>query len=287
MKVSGFTFIRNGVQFDYPFIESLQSLLLLCDEVIVAVGNSNDNTLDHILALNSKKIKTIETVWDDSLREGGLILSQQTNIALDHATGDWAIYLQADEVLHEKDYEVIRQAMYFYKDKLEVEGFLFNYNHFYGSYKYIGNSRKWYRKEIRIVRPNIGVSSWGDAQGFRINGRKLFVKQINASIFHYGWVKPPKVQQLKQKYFNKLWHPDDWVLKNIGSKEEYDYKIYGRLKLFDGTHPAVMKERIEKQNWYFDYDASKSKIPLKDRLLDSIADKIGLYIGEYKNYKLL
>ena len=119
-------------------------------------------------------------------------------------------------MLHEKEIPTIKEAMFYYKDTNAVEGFLFNYKHFYGSYNYIGNSRRWYRREIRIVRPNIGIRSWGDAQGFRINGKKLHVKLIDASIYHYGWVKPPEIQQLKQKTFNKLWHSDEWIDQHIG-----------------------------------------------------------------------
>lgn len=57
MKVSGFTIIRNGQKFDYPFIESIQSMLNLCDEVIVAVGNSEDQTLELVKAIDSPKSK--------------------------------------------------------------------------------------------------------------------------------------------------------------------------------------------------------------------------------------
>ncbi len=287
MKVSGFTFVRNGVKYDYPFIESINSLLPICDEVIVAVGQSEDDTLNRIKLFHSPKIKILETIWDDSIREKGKILSQQTNLALDQASGDWAIYLQADEVLHEQEIPAIKEAMLCYKDTNTVEGLLFNYKHFYGGYNYIGNSRRWYRREIRIVRPNIGVRSWGDAQGFKINGKKLHVKLIDASIYHYGWVKPPEIQQLKQKYFNKLWHPDDWVKQYVGTENKYNYKKGGRLIIFDGIHPSIMKERISRQNWIFKYDPSKVRQPLREKILDAIELKCKWRIGEYKNYIMI
>jgi glycosyltransferase involved in cell wall biosynthesis len=287
LKVSGFTFVRNGVKYDYPFIESINSLLPLCDEVIVAVGQSEDDTLYRIQSLNSPKIKILETIWDESIRKGGTMLSQQTNLALDHVTGDWAIYLQADELLHEKDYPAIKEALSRYKDMNNVEGLLFNYRHFYGGYNYIGNSRRWYRREIRIVRPNIGVSSWGDAQGFRINEQKLHVKLIDATIHHYGWVKQPEIQQLKQKTFNKFWHSDGWVDQHVGAKGEYDYLQGGRLIEFQGTHPAVMSDRVRKQNWSFKYDQTKVHRPIKERILDAIEAKFSWRIGEYRNYIII
>ncbi|MCA6415291.1 MAG: glycosyltransferase family 2 protein, partial [Cytophagales bacterium] len=77
MKVAGFTIVRNAVKYDYPIVEAITSVLPLCDEFIVAVGNSEDNTLDLILAINSPKIRIIHTIWDDSLREGGRVGERQ------------------------------------------------------------------------------------------------------------------------------------------------------------------------------------------------------------------
>lgn len=287
MKVSGFTFVRNGVKYDYPFIESISSLLPICDEIVIAIGQSEDDTLKRIKSLHSPKIRILETVWDESIRKGGKILSQQTNLVLDQVTGDWAIYLQADEVLHEQDYLAINEAMLRYKDAKEVEGFLFDYKHFYGSYNYVGNSRRWYRREIRIVRPNIGIRSWGDAQGFRINGQKLHVKLVDAVIYHYGWVKPPDIQQLKQKTFNKFWHSDKWIDQYVGAASEYNYMHGGKLTIFGGKHPAIMKKRIRKQNWIFNYNPMKVKQPLKEKILDNIESQCGWRIGEYKNYIMI
>jgi hypothetical protein len=287
MKVSGFTFVRNGVKYDYPFIESINSLLPICNEVVVVTGRSEDDTLDQIKSIHSPKIRILETVWDESIRKGGTILSQQTNLALDKVDGDWAVYLQADEVLHDQDYSAINEAMLHYKNKNEVEGFLFNYKHFYGCYNYIGNSRRWYRREIRIVRPNEGLRSWGDAQGFRINGKKLRVKLIDAAIYHYGWVKSPEIQQMKQKTFNKFWHSDEWIDQHVGALSEYNYKQGGKLKIFDGTHPIVMKKRVSNQNWNFTYNPLKVQQPLKEKILDAIESHCSWRIGEYKNYIII
>jgi hypothetical protein len=287
MKISGFTFLRNGVKYDYPFLESINSLLPLCDEIVIAVGQSEDDTLERIKSLHSPKIRILETVWDESIRKDGAILSQQTNLALDQIAADWAVYLQADEVLHEQDYLMMKEAMVRYKDTKEVEGLLLNYRHFYGGYNYVGNSRRWYRREIRIVRPTIGVHSWGDAQGFRIHGQKLHVKLIDATIHHYGWVKPPEIQQCKQKTFNKFWHSDKWVDQHIGNHREYNYMQGGILKIFDGTHPAVMTERVRRQNWTFTYNPLKAQQPLKEKILDIIESQSGWRIGEYKNYILM
>ncbi|MCU0452077.1 MAG: glycosyltransferase family 2 protein [Bacteroidetes bacterium] len=287
MTVSGFTFIRNGIKFDYPFRESILSLLPLVDELIVAVGDSADETRQAVLSLNSPKIRVFDTVWDDGLRQGGAILAQQTNLALDHVNGDWAFYLQGDEVLHEDDTAIIRSSLHLAHPLSSIEGILFDYVHFYGSYDWAGHSRKWYRREIRLIRNNIGIRSWGDAQGFRRDGKKLNVLKSNARVFHYGWVKPPRAQQEKQKSFHRFWHPDEWVRRTVGDQEVYSYADGGRLRPFQGTHPLVMAERIRKRDWVFDYDPKRARSSMKNRLLDSIEDATGHRIGEYKNYNII
>src|SRR3990172_8381172 len=111
MKVSGFTFCRNMIKYDFPIVESIRSILPIVDEFIVNVGKSEDHTLELIQSIGDSKIKIIESVWDESLRKDGLILSQQTNIALKQCTGDWAFYLQADEVVHEDDLSGLARLM--------------------------------------------------------------------------------------------------------------------------------------------------------------------------------
>lgn len=287
MKVSGFTFVRNALLFDYPFLESLSSLLPLCDEVVVAVGRSDDETLEKLQSFQSQKITLIETVWDENLRSGGAILAQQTNIALDRVKGDWAIYLQADEVLHEKDYTVIRRAMETHLQDHCVEGLLFSYKHFYGSYDYVGVSREWYRNEIRVVRTGIGVRSWGDAQGFRIGERKMRVKPVEAAIYHYGWVKPPEKQQAKQRSFNRWWHSDAWVQQHAGTTAQYAYETGKQLAPFTESHPFVMQERVRSQSWNFPYDPLRVKVSLKHRVLRWIEEVTGKRLGEYRNYEII
>jgi hypothetical protein len=286
MKVSGFTFIRNAIKFDYPIVEAIRSILPLCDEIVVAVGNSEDETLQLIQNIDPK-IRIIETIWDDSLREGGRTLAIETDKALAAISpnADWAFYIQGDEVIHEKYIPVVRKAMEEFKDNKSVEGLLFNYLHFYGSYDYVGTSISWYLDEIRIIRPRKDIFSYRDAQGFRkLPNEKLQVKKIDAYIYHYGWVKPPEKMQLKQESFHKMWHDDTWMEENIKKTNAFDYKEnIDALALFKDTHPAVMQDRILQKNWKFDYDISFNKTKLKDRFKRIARKYFGLDI-RYKNY---
>jgi hypothetical protein len=290
MKVSGFTFVRNAVKYDYPVVAAINSILPLCDEVIVSVGNSDDDTLGLIQSINSPKIKITHSVWDDSLKEGGRILAVETDKAFAHVSpdADWAFYIQADEVVHEKDYDAIKAAMQQYKDRPEVEGLLFNYTHFFGSYDYIGDSRSWYQKEIRIIRNDKKISSYRDAQGFRKEGEKLHVKPVKANIFHYGWVKDPEAQARKLNNSFQLYHGGDAErVKKRAPIEQFDYGVVDSLAKFTGTHPATMLSRIQEKNWKFEHDISRKKFSFKDSLLYWVEKKTGMRLFDYQNYKII
>ena len=288
MKVSGFTFIRNARKFDYPIEEAILSILPLCDEVVVAVGNSEDDTREMVAALGPK-IRIIDTQWDDSLREGGRVLAEETNKALDaiNPNSDWAFYIQGDEVIHEKYLPAISEGMKRWEDDERVEGLLFNYLHFYGSFDYVANSPFWYRREVRIVRPDKAIRSYRDAQGFRKNGQKLRVKPIEAAVHHYGWVKDPRHQQAKQKEFHKLWHSDEEVAAKTGEAETFDYSGVRSLVPFEGTHPEVMHERLKRLNWKISFDPNKKRLNLKTRLIMWVEKLTGWRPGEYRNYRVL
>jgi hypothetical protein len=289
MKVSGFTFIRNAITYDYPIVEAIRSILPLCDEVVVAVGNSEDATLQLIQSIDPK-VRIIETVWDDTVREGGRTLALETDKAYAAISkdSDWAFYIQGDEVLHEQYYPVIQAAMLNYKDNPSIDGLLFNYLHFYGSYDYVGSSISWYPDEIRIIRVRKDIFSYRDAQGFRKQPNdKLNVKRIDAWMYHYGWVKPPEKMQLKQASFHKMWHDDEWVNEHVEQVAEFDYfKNIAALKLFDGSHPAVMLPRIEQKNWSFNYDISFNREKKKDKLKRIIKRVFGWDI-RYKNFRIV
>ena len=290
MKVSGFTFVRNAIKFDYPIVEAIMSILPVCDEMIVAVGNSDDDTLGLIKSINSPKIKIIETVWDDTLREGGKVLAVETNKALAAISpdADWCFYVQGDEVVHEQYLPTIQKAMYDNLHDLKVDGLLFKYQHFYGSYQYVADAHRWYRREIRVIRNTKKVTSYKDAQGFRTTeNQKLRVKLIEAYIYHYGWVKPPEIQREKMKSSIKFWENEEKADALKPKLDHFDYSEIDSLTTFKGTHPLIMQARIARLNWQFDFDIKEKNISLKTQCRNWIEKLTGWRIGEYRNYKLL
>jgi len=254
VKVSGFSICRNAVKFDYPIVEVIRSALPIVDEFVVNVGQSDDSTLELIRGIDSDKIRIVESAWDDSMQKDGLLFSRETNIALSRCTGDWSLYLQADEVLHEADYDAMRRALRDHLLNPSVLGFTFRYLHFYGDYR---SCNPWfYHRAVRIVRNDGQVESCGDAVGFWLKADQGYlqsehkdrVRPSGATIYHYGWVKAPRVLLDKIRYQSARHHGDQLGAQDarLLAKEAYEFEDYDIMKNFSGTHPAVMADRVRR-----------------------------------------
>lgn len=310
MKISGFTFTKNATKLYYPVKASIECLLPLVDEFIVVLGDcdENDHTENEILSIGSDKIKIIHTVWDLEKYPNGMEYAHQTDIAKEACTGDWLFYIQSDEVVHEKYLLIIKENCEKYLKDTRVEGFLFKYKHFWGDYEHYVSSHAWYPREIRIIRNDPEIHSWRDAQSFRRipgfdglnyykkeNTFKLNVIEINAYIFHYGFVRPPQIMQKKRKNHNTNYSGSDsteQMFKNEG--ELFDYGNLSKIKTYKETHPAVIKKFIDRFNWKHQlrYSPSSEKIKLqkhekiKYRFLSFIEQKFlrGNLLFGFRNY---
>jgi glycosyltransferase involved in cell wall biosynthesis len=290
MKISGFTFIRNGVALGYPFVPAIRSLLPLCDEIIVNVPRSTDDTLAAVKAIGDPKIKIIETEWDDNARTGGLSLSHHTNLALERCTGGWCVYIQGDEVLHEDTIPAMRAALERELKNPGVEGFIVDYTHFYGSYQTQTCGLGWYPQEVRVVRNGKNIRSNSDAQSFRApDDRKLNVKKSGGHYFHYGHARQPQLAKERLRDFSKLWH-DDKKVEEICNRPENFYDDDEKVKPFIGVHPAVMREIVTAADWTY-----RSRNPLirfnrrffwKDVAL-LLKNCTGIQLGVHRNFRLL
>ena len=240
MKVSCFTIARNALKFNYPILESITSILPICDEFVVNVGDSEDGTLDMVKSIQDPKIKIIENRWDMSM--GETVLAHQTNLALKECTGDWAFYLQSDEVIHQDDLPILRQLMAKYLKNKNVEALRFQWLHFYGSYYRYRIDAGWFQKNDRIIRNNGEIESYGDAGGFRRkDGRSLQRKKIWRLLYHYGWVQPELMitqrrVNAEQIGFTRL-QPQERT-------QVYSFGDLDRFPVYFGTHPMVMRERV-------------------------------------------
>jgi hypothetical protein len=287
MKVVGFSFIKNAVKMQYPIVEAIRSILPLCDEVIVAVGDSEDATRE-LVAHIDKKVKIVDTVWDYSLKENGKLLASETDKALKAIPkdADWCIYIQGDEVMHEDGHAEVKAAMLKWKDNKKVDGLLFRYRHFFGSYDYIGIEHHWYRHEVRVIKNNASFYSYKDAQGFRkLNNLKLRVKSLNAYIHHYGWVQSTYVMMAKNAYKQKIYNNEEFNEDKIIVKNGYTEQLVKALKKYTHTHPKVMQERIAKVDWIFTHDEKNNKMSFKDNFKNLTEKLFGVRFFDYKNYR--
>lgn len=295
MKISGFTFIRNGVSLGYPFIPAIRSLLPLCDEVIVNVPHSTDDTLAAVRAIGDPKIRIVEAAWDESLRTRGLAMSHHTNLALRECTGDWCVYIQGDEVLHEDTLPALRAALERNLSDPAVQGLLVDYTHFYGSYWTYAYSFGWYQSEVRIIRRSERVQSVGDAQGFRtVANEKLKVKHSGGKYFHYGHALAPSQARIKRENFLKLSRTDTAVAEEISRRPRQFYDEDQKVRPFRGTHPAVMREIVASAKWTYTPRSPLIRLPRDYRrnyFWEDVAllfkRLTGISVGVHKNYRLI
>lgn len=311
MTISGFTFVRNASKLYYPVKASIESVLPLVDEFVVALGDCDpdDTTEQEIRSINSGKIKIIRTVWDLQNYPHGMEYARQTDIAKKACTGDWLFYIQSDEVLHEKYYPAVKAACAQYLPHKEVEGLLFHYKHFWGDYNHYVVSHAWYSKEIRIIRNDKDIHSWRDAQSFRrIEGfdeknyyekkgsRKLQVVQIDACMHHYGFVRPPLLMQRKNKNHRANYDGREFADKQFSSRSEmFHYGNLKKLSYYQDTHPRVMKDWIARMDWRDQLEAvpdqkvSHKHDRPKYKLLTFIEQNLlrGAQLFGFRNYKLI
>ncbi|CAM8356111.1 glycosyltransferase [Candidatus Methylopumilus planktonicus] len=286
MKVSGFTFIRNGSSLGYPFIESIKSILPICDEFIVAIGRSEDDTLKKILALRSKKIKIIETLWNENISDRGFVYAQQKMIAQYNCTGDWAFYLEGDEIVDSKDHKKLLSDLRYYLNNKDVEALAFHYHHFYGSPDWLAFSPRWYRKECRIIRNTL--RSWDpDSLYFLVmdknkRGRYPRAKVLDIPIYHYGHVRKTIYMSKKVNQVGKFWGHKHPKFK--------EYSIDPKsLKKFNGKHPLIIKDWLKhfaEKNYIPDVHYRPSLRDLRHRIMMKIESFFKLDLTK-KHFKVI
>lgn len=286
MKVSGFTFLRNGVKLGYPFAESIRSILPLVDEFVVALGPSDDGTEERVRAIGDPKIRILATTWNERIRPDysikGFVYGQQKSIALFNCTGDWAFYLEGDELVHEDDLPKIRAAMARHLDNPRVEALIFDYLHFYGNRNTYAWSPRWYRTAPRILRNTI--PAWGPKGLFfvvltgNLGGRYPRAAHAEGRIFHYGYVRTEDQMNLKKQSVGKYWQPDPGTI-------DYAAVDAATLRPFTGTHPQAIQGWLPPADGLFVADPQHQLTPRerKHRWMMKLENWFGLELSK-KHY---
>ena len=285
MKVSAFTFIKNGQILGYPFLQSIQSILAIVDEFVINVGESEDDTLLLIQSLASPKIRIIESHWNDSMQDRGYVYGQQKMIAQFNCTGDWAFYIEGDEIYHENELDKIKKSMEMHLNDPNVEALVFDFHHFYGNANTILDSPGWYRSEARIIKNS--VRSYAPDGLFWLvldsnkKGRYPRAKHTGANCYHYGWVRSEEEMNLKSNKVQKYWGRDP---VNI----DYSQIDQSIIKKFEGSHPKIVKDWLPKDVGIFIADSSYklTQKQKKHRVMIKLENYFGLELSK-KHYKLV
>lgn len=268
---------------------AIRSLLPLCDEIIVNVPRSSDNTLELVQGIRDPKIRVLQSPWDDNEKFGDVIMRRHTDLALEACTGDWCVYIQGDEVLHEASLPAMRAALDRNLHEPVVQGLLVDYTHFYGSYWTEVYSFGWYYKEVRVVRRDPKIRAWGGAQGFRTTGgEKLRVRHSGGRYFHYGFALEPTQASKRVGNLAELYGHEERA-RDAATRPRF-YHDDQKVKPFTSTHPAVMREIAAAATWT--YHSRKPLIRFRrDYFWEDIALIIkrctGITLGVHKNYRLI
>ena len=285
MKVSGFTFIKNGQILGYPFLESIRSILPIVDEFIINVGESEDDTFAMVNSINDKKIRIIESKWNDQMKDRGYVYGQQKMIAQFNCTGDWAFYIEGDEIYHEKDLDQIKESMIMNLNDSNVEALVVDFNHFYGNANSLLNSPGWYRSEARIIKNSI--RSYAPDGLFWLvldsnkKGRYPRAKKTGVSCYHYGWVRSEDQMNLKSAKVQKYWGGKPLII-------DYSQMDQSIITEFRGNHPKIVESWLPKAEGLFRTDPSYT--PTKKQKKHQISIKIENFFGidlSKKHYKLV
>ena len=285
MKVSAFTFIKNGQILGYPFVESIQSILQIVDEFVINVGESEDDTLLLIKSIPSQKIRIIKSKWNDTMQDRGYVYGQQKMVAQFNCTGDWAFYIEGDEVYHENDLEQIRESMIMHLDDPNVEALAFDFYHFYGNANSYLDSPGWYRSEVRIIKNSVRSYAPDGLFWLVLNsnkqGRYPRAKHTGVSCYHYGWLRSQEQMNLKSEKVQKYWAKDP-------VKVDYSQMDQSIITEFQGSHPEVIKEWLPKESGLYKVDPNykSTKKQKKHRMMIKFEKLFGIDLSK-KHYKLV
>ena len=286
--LSGFTIVRNAVKLDFPIVPAIRSVLEVCDEVVVNVGKSDDATRDLVTSIADPRIRILDTEWDFSKRN--LMLSFETQRAMDACRGQWGIYIQADEVLHEDGARLLKEKTQEWDGDARVEGLLVDYLHFYGGFETIGSSRRWYRRETRCIRLGKDIRPYQGAQGFRVGPeyRRIRVRVTGAPMFHYGWARPAKAIREKHEA-SKVIYP--WSRERSEQEQARGYLEWlPLLRPFTGAHPRVAREWVAERAHDPDRIIGPRHFKLEHIRLyisDWIERLTGTRLWEFRNYEVV
>lgn len=247
MKLSIYTFVKDGIFFDFHVAAMLRHHLPLADEIVVNEGYSEDGTYEAISGIDPK-IRIFRSHWDRSDPNGWHRAFK--NDARVRCTGDWCILLDCDEFIPEWEFERLREFLAS-TDRTIAD---VRFTHFYGSY------RVYMAKTPRII-PDTGhrihrnlpeIEVWGDGANVRIAGRETDESVVASESFdlhHFGCVRRParlrqkwRVQARQHDQQHPTWDRTPGFVFDMFPHAWDDPDFLDKLAVYDGPHIKAVRD---------------------------------------------
>lgn len=193
-SLGGVIFCIDAIRYDYCIEESIQCLKDLCDEVVVLDAGSNDGTVDLLKKHEDDKTTIVfmdRSEWDK--QKGREKLAYFQNMALSFLSTDYYFLLQADEIIHERSFPAIREAI----NDPRNESYVCTRINLWGDCDHYINVSINRQPCSTVVNrlAKVKYKSFGDGESIDAIASLQFVNRIK--IVHYGFTRKKEVMKAK------------------------------------------------------------------------------------------
>ena len=212
--------------------QCLSSVKDIVDEIIIVDTGSTDKTKEIAKKFN---VKIFDFKWIDDF-------SAARNESLRHATKDWTLVLDADEVIEKNDLEKIKNAIENANDfvgfSLEQRSYINNF--FEGAVK--NDSDFELVKDYPFYIPHFLVRLFRNRLGIQfkhkvhelvedsINEKNLNYKKINVILHHFGSLKDKRLISDKAQQYSKM------ILRQLEEEPENPRYNYQAARMYLGRN---------------------------------------------------
>lgn len=256
MHVTGVLSVRAAVELGYPFVQVVESLLSLCDRVCFSYDPEFPDDADKIMELESRlgiegegKVVYDKSSWNMDNNDKGSEIAWQMDMAIfsqlirSDTRTDWFVVLQADELLHEKDAEDLRDFMK--NASPDIDGFALERLYFWKDGKTI--RKDWCHDLVRVFRPFRRKFTGGDGM-FTYPGDDVVpgkTPKLHHKIYHYSRVGDPKTISKRVRNLDTFFHDEKDLVKEEDLPEyDFGFRQYDNYRV-DEEIPEAEAELIE------------------------------------------